>query len=97
MEVSGGMDEVIRKRICFYGGVQGVGFRWRAKCAANAVNATGWVRNEYDGSVTMEIQGTEAQIDRVIQAIGKGLYVRVERTEEKRIPTDPDERDFLTR
>ena len=91
------MDEVIRKRICVYGGVQGVGFRWRAKCAANAVNATGWVRNEYDGSVTMEIQGTEAQIDRVVQAIGKGLYVRVERTEEKRIPTDPDERDFRTR
>ena len=91
------MDEVIRKRIYFYGGEQGVGFRWRAKVAANAVNVTGWVRNEYDGSVTMEIQGTEAQIDRVLQAIEGGLYIRIRRTEEERIPTIPDERGFRTR
>lgn len=91
------MDEVIRKRIYFYGGVQGVGFRWRAKVVANAVNVTGWVRNEYDGSVTMEIQGTEAQIDRVLQAIEGGLYIRIRRTEEERIPTIPDERGFRTR
>ncbi|MCR5233462.1 MAG: acylphosphatase [Lachnospiraceae bacterium] len=34
----------------FYGAVQGVGFRYRAKYAAQSVGATGWVRNEYDGS-----------------------------------------------
>ncbi|MDO4865312.1 MAG: acylphosphatase [Clostridia bacterium] len=95
--MSGNMDEVIRKRMCFFGGVQGVGFRWRAKSAANAVSATGWVRNEYDGSVTMEIQGTEAQIDRVVQAIGNGLYVRIMHMEEERIPTIPDERGFHAR
>ena len=50
---------MIRKHIRFWGRVQGVGFRYRAYHAANAVGATGWVRNEYDGSVTMEIQGTE--------------------------------------
>lgn len=91
------MDEVIRRRICFYGGVQGVGFRWHAKVAANTVNATGWVRNEYDGSVTMEIQGTEVQIDRVLQALDRGMYIRIEHMETKRIPTIPDERDFRTR
>lgn len=51
------MNEVIRKRIRFFGSVQGVGFRYRAKHAAASVGATGWVRNEYDGSVSMEIQG----------------------------------------
>ena len=50
---------VIRRHIVFRGWVQGVGFRWRACHAAGMVGATGWVKNEYDGSVTMEIQGTE--------------------------------------
>ena len=67
-----------RKLIQFYGMVQGVGFRYRAGHAAEAVGATGWVRNEYDGSVTMEIQGTEEQIDAVIQAIERGRYVSIE-------------------
>ena len=66
---------MIRKRIVFSGWVQGVGFRYRARHAAELLGATGWVRNEYDGSVTMEIQGTEEQIDGVIQAIERGRYV----------------------
>ena len=54
---------MIRKRIVFHGWVQGVGFRYRARHAAEHLGATGWVRNEYDGSVTMEIQGTEMLIN----------------------------------
>ena len=69
---------MIRKHIRFWGRVQGVGFRYRAYHAANSVGATGWVRNEYDGSVTMEIQGTEEQIDQVILMIEKGRFVRIE-------------------
>ena len=88
---------MIRKHIIFYGWVQGVGFRYRARHAAEAVGATGWVRNEYDGSVTMEIQGTEEQIDQVILAIERGRYVKIENMDVKIIPTDPDEYGFRTR
>ncbi len=92
------MDEpIIRKRIRFYGLVQGVGFRYRARHAADAVGATGWVRNDVGGTVSMEIQGTPAQIDRVIDMIGRGLYVRIESMEQKVIPVEPDERGFETR
>ena len=87
---------IIRRHIVFYGWVQGVGFRWRARNAAQAVGATGWVRNEYDGSVTMEIQGTEEQIDRVIMAIEEGRWVRIENMESRQIPVDPEERSFHT-
>ena len=87
---------IIRRHIVFYGWVQGVGFRWRARNAAQAVGATGWVRNEYDGSVTMEIQGTEEQIDRVILAIEDGRWVRIENMESRQIPVDPEERSFRT-
>lgn len=38
---------------------------------------SGWVRNDYDGAVSMEIQGTEAQIDKVFMAIEQGNYVNI--------------------
>ena len=70
-------NPIIRKHIVFYGQVQGVGFRYRARHAADLYGCTGWVKNEYDGSVTMEIQGLEKQIDQVILAIELALIVCV--------------------
>ena len=54
---------MIRKHIIFTGWVQGVGFRYRARHAADLYGCTGWVRNEWDGSVTKEIQGEEEAIE----------------------------------
>ena len=88
---------MIRKRIVFHGWVQGVGFRYRARHAAGLLGATGWVRNEYDGSVTMEIQGTEEQIDGVIMAIERGRYVKIEYMDVETIPVVPHEQGFWTR
>ena len=90
-------DGLIRKRLVFRGVVQGVGFRWRAMHAADSVGATGWVRNDRIGTVSMEIQGTEAQIDRVIQALDRAPYIRIENINARRIPPEPDERDFVTK
>ena len=84
----------VRKRITFYGWVQGVGFRYRAVHAANAVGATGRVRNEYDGSVTMEIQGTEDMIDRVILAIERGAFIRIENMRVESLPLVESEYGF---
>ena len=85
---------MIRKRIVFYGFVQGVGFRWRARHAAQLYNCTGWVRNEWDGSVTMEIQGEEAGIDQVVLAIERGNYVKIDAMDVKRIPLVDGEYGF---
>lgn len=87
---------MIRRRITFTGYVQGVGFRYRARHAANLYGCTGWVRNEWDGSVTMEIQGEADSIDRVIQAIRAGRYIEIEKMDMRQIPPE-DERDFRTR
>ena len=76
--MSDSKDCIIRKNIVCYGWVQGVGFRYRARHAADLYGAAGWVRNDPDGSVTMEIQGTEDQIDKVIIAIERGTYIRIE-------------------
>ena len=84
---------IIRRRYRFYGYVQGVGFRWRAREAATLYECTGWVHNEWDGSVSMEIQGKEPQIDKVIRSIRNGRYVEITSVETKQIPVK-EERDF---
>ena len=89
-------EHILRKRIVFYGQVQGVGFRYRARHAADMYGCTGWVRNEYDGSVTMEIQGTEDQIDQVILAIERGTNVQIENLDARSIPIVEEERGFHT-
>ena len=58
-------SKIIRRKIRVSGSVQGVGFRYRMEYASSMVGTTGWVRNEPDGSVLLEIQGTEEQIDKV--------------------------------
>ena len=87
---------MIRRHISFSGWVQGVGFCYRARYAASLYGCTGWVRNEWDGSVTMEIQGEPEAIDRVIHAIGAGRYVQTEGMKDKAIPVVDDERSFRT-
>ncbi len=91
------MGNMVRKKIVFFGRVQGVGFRYRAKYAAAGVGATGWVRNEYDGSVVMEIQGTEEQINAVILEIEQGRYIRIENMAVENLPPVDGERGFRTR
>ena len=49
---------IIRRRIDLYGWVQGVGLRWRAENAANALGVTGWVRNNFDAA-RMDIEEEE--------------------------------------
>lgn len=90
-------SELVRKHIDFYGWVQGVGFRWRARQAANMYDCTGWVRNNPDGSVSMEIQGKEECIDQVIIAIERGSYVRIENMRCKTIPLAEHDQGFRAR
>ena len=84
------MSDRVRKRIIFYGDVQGVGFRYRALHAANFLGITGWVRNEWDGSVSMEVQGTEADIDQMILMIQRGTYVMIRDMKVKSLPLEKE-------
>ena len=90
-------SEKKRKHLTFYGSVQGVGLRYRARQAAGILGLTGWVRNEFDGSVTMEIQGTDEEIDRLISMVDQGRYVRIDSIDVKTLPLLEDERGFRSR
>ena len=88
---------MVRKHILFSGRVQGVGFRYRAVKAADMYGCTGWVRNDWNGTVTMEIQGTEVKINLVIAAIRCGRYIHVEHMEFSTLPAVPDEKEFISK
>ena len=85
---------VIRKRIKFYGRVQGVGFRYRAEKSASIYGINGWVRNNDDGSVDMEAQGDKENIEKMIELIKRGNFIEIDLVEEKVIPLKDDEYGF---
>lgn len=65
------------------GRVQGVGFRRWAIDKANEIGGiSGWVHNEYDGSVQILMSGEENKIDQMIVACQKGsMFSRVDKVE----------------
>lgn len=87
----------IRRFYRIFGRVQGVGFRYTAYYAARQVDCTGYVRNEYDGSVTMEIQGSPEAIDYVLQEINKSRWIRISHMDVIEIEPVKGERDFEPR
>lgn len=83
-------QEKVRKHIFFYGRVQGVGFRYYAVQKANQLGLTGWVKNLYDGSVEMEVEGQEELIDQLIIFLQNRTYIWIERINAKKIPLQQD-------
>ncbi len=88
------MMEKIRRHIIFKGRVQGVGFRYRASYAARSLEITGWVRNDADGSVEMEVQGSEVQINRMLSMLSNDSYIRIDKMDTADIPLEEKERGF---
>ena len=78
--------DIIRKQYTFTGRVQGVGFRYSAQYLAQGLGLTGWVKNEWDGPVVMEAQGTEEQLNQLIQMLKRRSFIRIEYVAELIIP-----------
>ena len=81
------MSEV-RKHIVFYGRVQGVGFRYTAKYLARSLELTGWVKNDWDGTVTMEVQGREQLINKLLTGLNHSRFISIEWMDTKEIPLE---------
>ena len=80
----------IRKRIVFHGRVQGVGFRYTAKYLAQSLGLTGWVRNEWDGTVTLEIQGREMLINKLLVGLNHNQFITIDWMDTKEIPVEQE-------
>lgn len=80
----------IRKHIVFHGRVQGVGFRYTAKYMAQSLGLVGWVKNEWDGTVTMEVQGRETLINKLLVGLNQGRYIEIEWMDTEEIPVEKE-------
>lgn len=87
------MMSEVRKHFVFYGRVQDVGFRYTAKHLARMMGLTGWVRNEWDGTVTMELQGSEILINKVLVGLNNNQFITIDWIDTKKIPLE-DENAF---
>lgn len=89
--------QIIRQHLKITGQVQGVGFRYRARYAAGGLGVTGWVKNEWDGSVEMEVQGTEEQIGELLRTLRGSRFIYIDWIEKREIPVEEHENGFHVR
>lgn len=88
---------MIRKHMKISGRVQGVGFRYRTQHAASSLGITGWVQNEWDGTVELEAQGSESQINQMLMLVNQGMFISIDGIESKEIPIEEHENGFHVR
>ena len=87
------MDKALRIRID--GRVQGVGFRYWAFKQASILGLGGWVRNEADGSVLIECEGSSEDVDNFVSRLRRGPPgARIDRVETREIEAGVPRRDF---
>lgn len=72
----------MRKKIIFYGDVQGIGFRFQASRSARKHKIAGWVKNNSDGSVTLVTEGSEKNIESLINYLKNYFQGKIENIEE---------------
>jgi acylphosphatase len=83
------MPEVNHVKIYFSGRVQGVGFRFQTLQVAREFEVAGMVGNLGDGRVELEVEGSAAEIDAFVTAIGErmhGFIRKTERIDSRRAP-----------
>lgn len=80
---------MVHYRIKVIGKVQGVFFRASTKKAADRLDIKGWVRNEEDGSVLIEAEGSEQQMQAFIEWCRQGpQFARVENISVEKKPAE---------
>ena len=62
----------VARRFVISGRVQGVGFRWFTREAAEREGVTGWVRNLPDGRVEALVEGEAESVERIERALRRG-------------------------
>lgn len=84
----------IRKEFHFEGNVQNIGFRFEVQSHAMPLGITGYAKNNDDGSVTAELQGTQKNINKVITYLKNIDRIQIDSITEKELPLDYYENDF---
>ena len=88
------MEKIVRMHLIFHGTVQGVGFRWRAETICRSLGLTGWVRNLWDDTVEMEVQGRSGEIEEMERQMNRQHFIEITFIDRSPLPPDPHESSF---
>lgn len=86
---------MVNVQLTITGRVQGVGFRWGTLKLAQELGITGFVRNQADGTVYVEAQGSDKVVAAFIRRLAAGPtpYAVVDRIRQTAAPlADYDDR-----
>lgn len=86
-----------RREVRYTGRVQGVGFRATTRSIAAGHAVTGWVRNEPDGSVRVQIQGEARDIDACLGDLARVMARYIDSARAHGVPIVPGEAVFEVR
>lgn len=86
-----------RLEVIYRGNVQGVGFRATARSIARRYIVTGWVRNEPDGAVRLQVQGDLAEVRAFLHELAQTMAGNIKSHHEHPWPADPSESTFEIR
>ena len=85
----------MRYRLIIQGRVQGVFYRVSAREEAQKLGLVGWVKNTYDRSVEIEVQGTDDKLTQFIEWCEIGpSYAKVDSVTKELIPDLSGEQSF---
>ena len=72
MDETSAEDDVIRRIVRARGRVQGVGFRMAAAAAASRLGVSGTVRNLWDGTVEVDVEGPTGAVEEMLEHLRTG-------------------------
>lgn len=85
----------MRIRMLYQGRVQGVGFRATARHVAAGFAVTGWVRNQPDGSVLLEVQGELFVVEDYLIELARVMSRYITSADRAAIDDRPGEHAFV--
>lgn len=88
---------MVRLRLRYSGTVQGVGFRATARLVAGGHAVTGWVQNQVDGSVLLEVQGERLAVEQYLEELDQHVAGLVRDRSEDPVPIVEGDRAFDVR
>jgi acylphosphatase len=89
---------MVSLQVLYEGNVQGVGFRWSVRDAANGFDVTGWVRNLANGRVELQVTGDEDEVRAFLDRISQGeLHSLIRKQTENKLDKPVTARGFEIR
>ena len=74
-------EKRVRLVVRYQGHVQGVGFRMTTVSQSTGLAVHGYVRNEHDGSVLMDVEGSDRDVKELMARIASAMEGRIDATD----------------